>query len=65
MTENDNKVNILMRSRVFRDLPKEALSAIARAVQDLVVPQHTIIHREGDPGDSVFGVREVRITPLQ
>ena len=54
MTENDNKVNILMRSPVFRVLPKEALNAITLAVQDLVVPQHTIIHRQGDPGDSLY-----------
>ncbi len=54
MTENDNKVNILMRSPVFRVLPKEALNAITRVVQDVVVPQHTIIHRQGDPGDSLY-----------
>jgi CRP-like cAMP-binding protein/rhodanese-related sulfurtransferase len=54
MTENDIKVNILKRSPVFRDLPKKALNAITRAVQDLVVPQHTIICREGDPGDSLY-----------
>jgi rhodanese-related sulfurtransferase len=54
MTENDNKVNILMRSPVFRILPKEALNAITLAVQDVVVPQHTIIHRQGDPGDSLY-----------
>jgi len=54
MIENDNKVNILMRSRVFRDLPKEALNAITMAVQDRVAHQHTIIYREGDPGDSLY-----------
>ena len=54
MTENDNKVNILMRSPVFRVLPKEALNAITLAVQDVVAPQHTIIHRQGDPGDSLY-----------
>ncbi len=54
MTENDNKVNILMRSPAFRLLPKEALNAITLAVQDVVVPEHTIIHRQGDPGDSLY-----------
>jgi CRP-like cAMP-binding protein/rhodanese-related sulfurtransferase len=54
MTENDNKVNILMKSPVFRDLPKEALNAITRAVQDLEVPQHAIVSREGDPGASLY-----------
>ena len=54
MTDNDNKVNILMKSPVFRVLPKDALDAITLAVQDLVVPRHTIIHRQGDPGDSLY-----------
>ena len=61
MTKNDNRVNTLMRSPVFRDLPKEALSAIARATLDLVVPQHTIIHREGDPGDSLYIISSGRV----
>jgi CRP-like cAMP-binding protein/rhodanese-related sulfurtransferase len=61
MTENDNKVKILMKSPVFRALPKEALNAITRAVQDLVVPQHTIISREGDPGDSLYIINSGKV----
>ncbi|MGA2939296.1 MAG: cyclic nucleotide-binding domain-containing protein [Syntrophobacteraceae bacterium] len=61
MTENDNKVNILMRSPVFRDLPKEALNAITLAVRDRVAPQHTIIHRQGDPGDSLYIISSGRV----
>jgi rhodanese-related sulfurtransferase len=61
MTENDNKVDILMKSPVFRDLPEEALNAIARAVQDLVVPQHAIVFREGDPGDSLYIIGSGRV----
>ena len=61
MSGNDNKVNILMRSPVFRDLPKAALNAIARAVQDQVVPPNTIIHREGDPGDSLYIIRSGKV----
>jgi len=57
MNENDNKVNILMKSPVFRDLPKDALNAITGAVQDLVVPQHAIVYRQGDPGDSLYIIR--------
>ena len=60
-TNNDNRVNILMRSPVFRDLPKEALNAITRAVQDLVVPQHTLLFREGDPGDSLYIISSGRV----
>ena len=54
MTEDDNKLDILMRSPIFLSLPKEALNAITRAVQDLVVPQHTILCREGDLGESLY-----------
>jgi CRP/FNR family cyclic AMP-dependent transcriptional regulator len=61
MTDNDDKVNILMRSAIFRDLPREALNAITRAVQDLVAPQHTIICREGDPGDSLYIISSGRV----
>jgi CRP-like cAMP-binding protein/rhodanese-related sulfurtransferase len=61
MTENDDRLHILMRSPVFRGLPKEALNAITRAVRDLVVPEHTIISREGDPGDSLYIIRSGRV----
>jgi CRP-like cAMP-binding protein/rhodanese-related sulfurtransferase len=61
MTENDNKVNILMKSPVFRDLPKEALNAITHAVEDLFVPKHTIIRREGDPGVSLYIISSGRV----
>jgi rhodanese-related sulfurtransferase len=61
MTENDNKVSILMQSPVFRELPKEALNAITREVRDLVVPQHTMICREGDPGDSLYIISSGRV----
>lgn len=61
MAENDDRVKILMRSPVFRGLPKEALSAITRAVQDRVVPQCTLISREGDLGDSLYIIRSGRV----
>ena len=61
MTDNDNKMNMLMRSPVFRDLPKEALNAIACSVQDLVVPRNTVIHSEGDPGDSLYIIRSGKV----
>lgn len=57
MAENDSKLNVLRKSPVFRGLPQEALNAIARAVQDRVVPQHTILCRAGDPGDSLYIIR--------
>ncbi len=61
MSENEKSTAILVKSPVFRDLPKEALDAICRAVRPLVVPQHTIIFREGDPGDSLYIVHSGRV----
>lgn len=61
MSENDSRVEILAGSRVFRDLPREALEAIARAVQPLVVQPPTTIFREGDPGDSLYIVCSGRV----
>ena len=61
MTDNDSRMNILMRSPTFRDLPMDALNAITRSVQDLVVPQHTIISREGDAGDSLYIIGSGRV----
>jgi CRP-like cAMP-binding protein/rhodanese-related sulfurtransferase len=51
---NEDKVDILAKSSVFKDLPREVLEAIAQAVESLMVPGHTIIFREGDPGDSLY-----------
>jgi len=61
MSENESRMQILARNLVFRDLPAEALEAMARAVQPLVVPQHTIIFREGDPGDSLYIINSGRV----
>ncbi len=61
MAGKDNKMNILRRSPVFRDLPKEALNAIIRVVQDRVLPQHAAICRAGDPGDSLYIVSSGRV----
>jgi len=52
--ENEDRVDILARSPVFKELDRNVLEAIAQAVQSLVVPGHTLIFREGDPGDSLY-----------
>lgn len=61
MSENDNRLEILARSPIFRDLPKGVLEVIARAVRPLVVPQKTTIFREGDPGDSLYIVSSGKV----
>jgi len=61
MSDNDNIMELLARSPIFRDLPKGALDAISQAVRPLVVPQHTTIFREGDPGDSLYIISSGRV----
>ena len=45
---------ILAGSPVFKELPRDALEAIAGVVQPLTVPAKTIIFKEGDPGDRLY-----------
>jgi rhodanese-related sulfurtransferase len=46
---------------IFRDLPRENLDEIARAVEERVVPPNTAIFREGDPGDNFYIIRSGRV----
>lgn len=57
MNVTDSKVDVLAQSPVFKDLPQEALEAIAEAVQTQVVSGHSVIFREGDPGDRFYIIR--------
>jgi CRP-like cAMP-binding protein/rhodanese-related sulfurtransferase len=61
MSEKDHNVELLSRSRVFQQLPQGALDAIAQAVQPLVLPAHTTVFREGDPGDSLYIISSGRV----
>ena len=61
MAGNANKVNILMKCKIFRDLPKDALEAIARAAEYQVAPQHNMISREGDPAESLCIISSGRV----
>ncbi|MBP8644624.1 MAG: cyclic nucleotide-binding domain-containing protein [Syntrophobacteraceae bacterium] len=44
----------LKESTIFRDVPREKLDEIARAIRNVVFPGNTVVIREGDPGDSFF-----------
>jgi rhodanese-related sulfurtransferase len=57
MAADEDGVDVLARSPVFKELPKEALEAIAGAVDSLVVSQSSIILRQGDPGDCLYIIR--------
>ena len=61
MTENNEKKSRLSETEVFKSLPEEQLAAIAKVVQDKVVPANTIIYRQGDPGDSFYIIHSGKI----
>ncbi|NLI81556.1 MAG: cyclic nucleotide-binding domain-containing protein [Deltaproteobacteria bacterium] len=54
MAARSDGLNILIKSPVFRGLPKSALDALAQAVEQVDVPQGAVITREGDPGDGLY-----------
>jgi len=60
-TDNDNNVDVLARSGIFRDLPGEVLAEIAKAVRPQMVPPQTLIFGEGDPGDSLYIICSGRV----
>lgn len=61
MNENENTAEFLAGNPIFRDLPRDALEAIARTVRPLIVPPRAIILREGDPGDGLYIIRSGRV----
>lgn len=57
MAINSDGADVLARSPVFKELPPEALEAIAGAVRPLLVPGKELLFREGDPGDCLYIIR--------
>lgn len=57
MSVNETGAEVLAGSSVFKELPQEALEAIAGAVQPLVVSGNSIILRQGDPGECLYIIR--------
>ena len=54
MAVNQEWMEILAGSQVFKELPQDALEAIAGVVRPLAVPPQTIIFKEGAPGDCLY-----------
>jgi rhodanese-related sulfurtransferase len=53
-TNSDSNVDVLARSEIFRDLPGEVLVEIGRVLRLEVVPSHSIVFEEGDPGECLY-----------
>jgi len=51
--ENVNEC-ALSRSPLFADIPKSIVHEITQIAKEKVVPAHTIVFRQGDPGDSFY-----------
>jgi CRP-like cAMP-binding protein len=54
VTITDSKEDYLAKNPIFAEIPREKISKIARDAQYKVVPPHTIISREGDPGNNFY-----------
>ena len=57
MAVNQDGAEFLAQSQVFKELPKDALDAIAGAVDSLVVSRNSIVLRQGDPGECLYIIR--------
>jgi CRP-like cAMP-binding protein/rhodanese-related sulfurtransferase len=65
MTENENEnIDGLLQSPLFRDIPHDRLTEIARASRSRVLPRDEIVFRQGDPADGFYIVvsGSVRVT---
>jgi CRP-like cAMP-binding protein len=56
VTEKDDVVNVLRTSGTFRDLPDDALRAIAYAARRLTLEDEEVLFREGDAGEAAYVV---------
>jgi CRP-like cAMP-binding protein/rhodanese-related sulfurtransferase len=61
MNENKGKKGRLVRGKIFAELPQERWDELTRAAEHRVVAPHTIIFRQGDPGDRFYIVRSGRV----
>jgi rhodanese-related sulfurtransferase len=61
MKKKEAKKNKFTKSKVFETLPQEKWAELSRAAEHRVVPPHTIIFRQGDPGDKFCIIRSGKV----
>jgi rhodanese-related sulfurtransferase len=61
MSENESGKEGLTENNVFGQLPEEKWDELTRAVDSQVVAQHTIIFRQGDPGDKFYVIHSGKV----
>ena len=52
--DEKGKEDSLLESAVFDGVPREKLAELSQAVEHIVVPPHTVVIRQGEPGDSFY-----------
>ncbi len=57
----EEKENGLSGSLLFADVPKEKRAEVCKAVQKELVPAHSIIFRQGDPGDKFYVITSGKV----
>jgi len=61
MTAEKNKSNRILESDLFEAIPKEKLIELAGTVENQVVPKHTVLFEQGDPGDRFYIINSGRV----
>ena len=61
MKKKEGKKDKFARSKVFETLPQEKWDELTRAAEHRVVAPHTIIFRQGDPGDKFYIIRSGKV----
>ncbi len=61
MKTSKGKKEEFVRSAVFAELPREKWDELTRAAEHRVVAPHTIIFRQGDPGDTFYIIRSGKV----
>ena len=61
MKKKEGKKDKFARSKVFEALPQEKWDELTRAAENRVAAPHTIIFRQGDPGDKFYIIRSGKV----
>ena len=61
MTFTDSRESCLAKIPLFKEIPQDKLSDIAKDAGYQVVRPHTVIFREGDPGDNFYMINSGKV----